>query len=292
MHQFVRLLLRVFGRLPLPLAQAAGAGVGGLAWILRTRLRRNSLDHLTRCFPDREADWRRRTARASVLHTGRALADCAHAWTRPPATMLARIRGIHGEELLTAARERGKGIIVAAPHIGAWEVAGIFLASRVPLTVLYRPPRLQALDPLLRTSRRQAGVRTAAIDAGGIRTLHRALGRGEAIGVLPDQAPRAGHGVIAPYFGESALTMTLLPRLARRSGATVLYVIMARLPHGRGYEMHILPADPAVADDDDTVAATAMNRDLERCISLFPEQYNWSYRRFRRRSGRRKGRRD
>ena len=42
------------------------------------------------------------------------------------------------------------------------------------------------------------------------------------VGILPDQQPKAGEGEFAPFFGKPALTMTLLGRLAQRSGAQVL----------------------------------------------------------------------
>jgi KDO2-lipid IV(A) lauroyltransferase len=87
--------------------------------------------------------------------------------------------------------------------------------------------------------------------------------------------------VYAPFFGEPALTMTLLPRLARRTGAAVLFVFVERLPRARGYRMHWLPAPEGIADADPVISATALNRGVEACVALCPEQYQWTYRRFK-----------
>ena len=65
---------------------------------------------------------------------------------------------------------------------------------------------------------------------------------GGTVGILPDQKPRAGEGEFAPFFGRDALTMVLLPRLAARTGATVLFAFAERLPEGAGYRIHLLPA--------------------------------------------------
>ena len=171
----------------------------------------------------------------------------------------------------------------ATPHLGAWELAATYIATLVPLTVLYRPPRLAALGDSLRAARERLGMRPVPTDTSGVRALHRALRQGEAIGLLPDQQPRDGQGVIAPFMGQPAITMTLLSRMAARSGAPVLFVAMLRLPRGRGFALHVWPADRAVGDPDPTVAATGVNREVERAIALAPAQYMWGYQRFRQR---------
>ena len=38
-----------------------------------------------------------------------------------------------------------------------------------------------------------------------------------------------------------------------------------------------------IDSEDDVAAAAALNLGIERCIDICPEQYLWSYRRFRRR---------
>jgi len=275
-------MLWCMGALPLWLNRAVGTGIGLLLWYLPNRSRTHSRENIERCYADRTPAWRRALLRASLIETGRTFAEAAWFWQRSPQRVLRLVREVHGLEHVDQARHAGRGIIFATPHIGAWELAGSYVASRVPLTVLYRPPRIEALDRAIRRGRERLGSIPVPTDGSGVRALHRALRKGEAIGVLPDQQPRGGQGVYAPFMGQPALTMTLLSRMAARSGARVLFVAMLRRAEG-GFAMHIWPADEDIADDDAEVAATRINRETERAIALAPAQYMWNYQRFRQR---------
>ncbi|MGA9421872.1 MAG: lipid A biosynthesis acyltransferase, partial [Rhodanobacteraceae bacterium] len=114
----------------------------------------------------------------------------------------------------------------------------------------------------------------------GVRTLYRRLAAGGVVGILPDQRPKRGEGRWAPLFGTPALTMVLIARLARRTGAEVLFGFAERLPHGAGFDIHILPAPGAIADADLDIACAALNRGVEDCVRLAFTQYQWAYKRY------------
>lgn len=288
MHPAVlRLPVRAIGRLPLRLSRAVGLALGTLLWLLPNPARSTTRSNLARCFAHLTSAQRRRFTRLSLLHLGRTLTDSCWVWMQRPAMLTAAVREVRGIDLMVQARASGDGLIFVSPHIGCWELVCSWLAEHVPLTALYRPPRLAALEQLMIEGRQRTGATLVPTDARGIRRLHKALRRGEGIGILPDQAPRPGHGVIAPFFGQPARTMTLLSRMARGRNVRVIFCVMERLPRAGGFVLHMLPASPEVADPDDTVSATAVNRDVERCVALCPEQYMWSYRRFRRTGERR-----
>ncbi len=285
--QLARAMLWCMGALPFRLNRALGTGFGLLLWYLPNRSRIHSRANIDRCYPDRSPAWRRKLLRTSLIETGRTFTEAAWFWQRSQQRVLQLVREVHGLEHVDQARHERRGIIFATPHIGAWELAGSYVASCAPLTVLYRPPRIEALDRAIRRGRERLGSIPVPTDGSGIRALHRALRKGEAIGVLPDQQPRGGQGVYAPFMGQPALTMTLLSRLAARSGASVLFVAMLRRPEG-GFAMHIWPAGEDIADDDARVAATRINRETERAIALAPAQYMWNYQRFRQRNAEKK----
>ena len=111
-----------------------------------------------------------------------------------------------------------------------------------------------------------------------------ALKRGEYVGILPDQEPKADRGALfAPLFGVPAFTMLLVSRLARKTGARVVFMFAERLPGRRGFHVHCLPAAEDIGSENDEVAARALNEGVERCVALCPEQYIWPYKRFRHR---------
>ncbi|HKE49111.1 MAG TPA: lipid A biosynthesis acyltransferase [Rhodanobacteraceae bacterium] len=272
--------LRTVGVLPLPVVHAIGALVGRLLWMLHGRARRTAERNLSLVLTQNDAESRHRLARETLVETGKAIAETATIWGRPPERALALVREIEGEALFDAARAGGKGLVVAAPHLGCWELLNYWLAARTPLSIVYRPPRQASIEPLLIKVRGNLPVEQVRASGAGVRALYRRLAAGGVVGILPDQRPKQGEGVLAPFFGVPALTMVLLSRLARSTGAVVLFAFCERLPRGRGFRLRFLEAPPAIADEDIDAACAALNRGVERCVEHAFAQYQWTYKRF------------
>ena len=274
-------LLRLLAWLPLRAAQAVGGAIGGLSGRLPNDLRRITGINLARCLPELDEAERETLLRASLVETGRTFAELGAMWLWPVDRTLALVREVSGWEALERALAAGRGIVFLSPHQGAWELGCLYFASRHPLTALYRPPRMAALDDLVRGARERSGARLVPTDSGGVRALFRALAQGEAVGILPDQDPGRGAGLFAPFFGHSANTMVLASRLAGRSGAPVFFCVPERLPAGRGFHIHFTPADPAIGSPDLAVSVAALNAGVEAWVRRRPAQYLWSYKRFK-----------
>jgi len=277
-------LVRLLAVFPFGLLGRFGALVGRLAFWLHIRERSYALTNLELCFPGLSSVERLRLACRSLIESAKTMAEMPAIWSRPVTFSTGLIRDEQGKLVLEAALARGRGVIVAGPHLGNWEVVGHYLQRLGPTTSLYRPPRHAALEPLMRRGRSSGGARLVPVGPAGVRALYQALRRGETAGILPDQEPHSeASGAFAPFFGVSALTMTLVSRLARKSGAPVVFCFAERLPAAGGYRIHWLSAPEGIADADPGIAAAALNRGVEACIRLCPEQYQWGYRRFKRR---------
>jgi KDO2-lipid IV(A) lauroyltransferase len=275
------LLLRLLGALPLPLLHGIGVFFGQLFSLLPNRHRRITLRNLQLCFPEMGERQRARLLVQSLQETGKTFMETALMWCGSRRRLLGLVREVVGEEPLQAALAEGKGVILAAPHLGSWELIGHYIAARAPITCLYKPPRNASVERAMRAGRTHLGVKLAATDSGGVKSLLSILRAGEVAGILPDQDPGDGSGLFAPFFGINANTMTLLPRLAAKSGATVLVSYAERLSWGRGYRLHFIPCDAALNGRDPLAAATALNAAVESAIRQCPAQYQWSYKRFR-----------
>lgn len=273
-------LLRLLSRLPLRMAQGVGAAVGTAMSRLPTPQRKITRRNLASCLPELSTQAREHLMRRSLRELGRTVAELGALWMHEGVDVLRRVRAVHGEAAVQAAFAEGRGLILVTPHLGAWELCGLYCSAHFPLTALYRPPRLTGMDTMMRSARERVGARLVPTDAGGIRSLYQALSRHEAVGILPDQRPKAGTGVVVPFFNQPAETMVLLSRLAAKSGAPVFMIYAERLPRGAGYELHFVPAGAAVNDADVRVSATALNVAIETCVRALPEQYQWSYKRF------------
>jgi KDO2-lipid IV(A) lauroyltransferase len=272
--------LRLVGRCPLRLVHALGGAFGWLSWLRDGRTRRIAERNLSLVLTQESAENRQRHARASLVETGKALAEVAAIWGNRPEDALALVREVRGRELFDAALAAGRGLIVAAPHLGCWELLNYWLAAQTPLAILYRAPRHAVLEPLLLRARGALPVEQVRAEGAGVRTLYTRLAAGGVVGILPDQQPRQGEGAQAPFFGVPAPTMVLLPRLAERTGACVLFSFVERLPRGTGFRVHFLPAPIGIADPDIGVACAALNRGVEDCVRLAFAQYQWTYKRW------------
>jgi KDO2-lipid IV(A) lauroyltransferase len=239
-----------------------------------------------------------------VASAGRMVAELPWMWLRPGGERLDHIVQWHGAERVQAALDAGRGLVLLTPHLGCFEMCAQAYAERFgalkPITVLFRPARQAWLREVVDVSRRREALDTAPATLAGVRQMIRALRKGETVGLLPDQVPPDGLGVWAPFFGQRAYTMTLAARLVQQTGAAWLLMHCERLPHGRGYVLHVhappepLPAAPgpvpatadkaaaaAAAESRAVDSATVINRAMEYLIRQCPEQYLWGYHRYK-----------
>jgi Kdo2-lipid IVA lauroyltransferase/acyltransferase len=262
--------LRAFSRLPLPLIHFLGA-LAGLLGLLRSRHRRIVRDNLRAAGYD--SLW---MLLATAAELGKGYLELIPIWLRPYDQILAWVREVNGWEHVEAALARGKGVIVLGPHLGCLELAGLFIASRLPITALYRPPRQAWVHQMMQAGRARGQARMVEPDIKGVRALLTALKHNQAAWVLPDQSANSGEGLLMRFLERPAYLPTLLYRLHASTGAVPLVFACERLGFGRGYRLWIeslaeLPADPALA-------APLVNGCIEHLIRRFPSQYLWSYR--------------
>ena len=277
-----RVLLHLLGGLSLAGAQRLGRVLGRLFWIINGKTRRTVEDNLERCLPELDPKERARLARRSLIETGMGLIETGTTWRWPRQRIERTVTGMPGFEQIEQALEEGRGTILLAPHMGNWELGGLMTGIRTPTTVMYRPPREPAMESLLVELRSGFGSDMAPANLRGVRKALRALKRGELVAILPDQAPRQGEGVTAPFFGQPALTMTLIRTLTQRTGAAAFTGWAERLPDARGFTIHYAAVTEPIDHEDPVEAAAALNREVERVVREKPSQYQWTYRRFRR----------
>ena len=274
-------LMWLVARLPVRVFHAFGTALGWMFWQTNNRKRRIVEANLALVRPDLDAAARRRLARECVHQTGIALVEAFGIWTRARRT-LARVREVRGQALFEDALAARQGLILCAPHLGSWEVANYWVGARTPFATFYTQPRYPQAEALLRRLREGGASIQFPIDDSGVRRVFRHLKQGGVVSIMPDHVPRAG-GVIAPFFGVPALTMTLLPRLAQRTGARVLMLFVERLP--RGFRVHFREPPSALADPDARIACAALNAATEGCVREAFTQYQWNYKRFKARAG-------
>ena len=273
--------LKLIAWLPLPVLHAIAYPLGWLLYGLHTKQRYYAETNLALCFPELSEVERRRLTRHSLVATIKVLLESPLLFLGRANRILKLVCEVSGESLLKEALARGKGVIIVCPHLGNWEVVGLYISRHYPMTSMYRPQRHPGLDTMIKQGRERFGARLVPSNNQGMRELLRALQQGKVIGTLPDQNPGVGTGVFVPFFGIMTYTPVFAGRLANRTGASVVVVVAERLPWGRGFRIKITPASEGIYAADNSEAAASMNHDIENIIRTTSAQYWWAYNRFR-----------
>ncbi len=282
--KLIKLILIVSAKLPLRFNHLLGSLLGKLFMLIDNEQQRVARRNLQRCFPYLGDKQQHDLLRRNMQETGKTLLESGRVWLTDKPDFFAMVQEVHGEQHLQQGMKKGNGVILAIPHLGNWEVIGLYCSSLYSTTSLYRPPRQAGIEDLIRHARERFGAKLVPTNAKGVRALFQALAANELVAILPDQDPRDKGGQFAPFFGIQANTMTLLSRLSQKSNATVLCCYAERLPRGRGFAIHFLPADAELYEKDMLTSATALNRMVEQSIHQIPDQYQWGYKRFRSRT--------
>lgn len=267
-------VFRFFSVFPLWLLHVIGAAMGWIAFGASPTYRRRFLANSAL------AGYSLGDVRAAVAHAGRMVAELPRLWLGAPLPCR-----IEGEACVEQAYAAGRGILYLTPHQGCFELsaqaaARRWSAERGPITVLYRPARQPWLAKVMETARNRPGMLAVPTTLAGVRQMIKALRRGEAVGLLPDQVPPDGQGHWAPFFGRDAYTMTLAVRLAQQTGAAIVLARCERLPRGRGFVTHFEPLAQPLSDQLD-IAVVQINQAMEHLIRQCPEQYLWGYGRYK-----------
>ena len=273
-------VFRLLARASLATLHRLGALLGWLTWLASPTYRRHLRGNMALALG---ADSARRVRNAAIANAGRTSLELPRLWLHPLEETVRLVREVRGWDYVEAAQAAGKGILFLTPHLGCFEVTAQYYSHRAPISVLYRPPKQAWLQTMIEEGRARSQLYLAPADLSGVRTLIKALRRGEAVGMLPDQAPRRGEGRWIDFFGRPAYTMTLAGKLSE-SGAAVVLAWGERLPDGAGFRLHFMPPEHPVEGSVEERAA-CISREMERLILKCPEQYLWGYNRYKQRRG-------
>ena len=270
-------LFRILGTLPLWLVHALGNLAGRFIYAASPTYRKHLQENMAQAGLDARLHW------PAAAESGKQMLELARIWLRTLDEANQLVVDVVGWELVEEAKQAGKGIVYLTPHLGCFEITAQYLSAFGDITVLYRAPKNAALQSLILTGRKRSNLHLAPADLSGVRALIKALKKGQAVGMLPDQAPKTGEGVWLDFFGKPAYTMTLAARLTE-TGAATLMTWGERLPDGKGFRIHF--SRPQAELTGDTVnRAAQINLEIEHLIRQCPTQYLWGYNRYKQPSG-------
>ena len=271
-------ILVLIAALPLCIVQVIGASLGLLAYIGSSSYRtlfRSQYDAVITSHQLQSRLW------SAVMASGQLFSDSLWIWRNPKQAL--HLVEIQNWDLVEAAIHEGHGLVMLTPHLGGFEIIPRVLAQHFPATILYRPSRQDWLNRIVEEGRAYPNMHFVPTNLNGVRQMTRALSKGEAIGILPDQVPSGGDGVWVPFFGRPAYTTPLPARLANRNKTPVIMFTAKRKNLGQGWLMQATRLAPF--SEDATLAATEMNQAIEQAILKAPEQFIWAYNRYKHPAG-------
>ena len=265
-------LFRLLSLFPLPFLHALGGALGWLVYLASPSYRRRMRDNMARAGYSQHLS-------AAIAEAGKSIVELPFIWCAAPERVSRHANDVNWGIVQTEL-DAGRGIVFLTPHLGCFEIVAQEIALRTELMVMYRPPKKEALKPLIEGARARKNLLLAPATMAGVRMLAKTLKKGKPIGLLPDQVPQEGEGVWADFFGRQAYTMTLPAKLAQLGDATIIVTYAERLPRGKGYLIRFVPFEGTL---EGTAAdqARAINAAMEQLIARSPTQYFWSYNRYK-----------
>ena len=185
---------------------------------------------------------------------------------------------VEGYHRITEGLSRGKGVILALPHMGGWEWAGRWLSVRGHRTTVI----VEQLDPpelfeWFTRLREDLGMTVVALGPGAASAIAKALNDNQIVCLLSDRDITGG-GVEVEFFGETTTLPAGPATLALRTGAPLLPVGVYFTPRLHGHVAVVRPPVPAAREgrlrDDVGRVTQALARELESLIRRAPEQWH------------------
>ncbi len=195
------------------------------------------------------------------------------------------IQDIENIDIFEKAQATGRGVLLLMPHLGCWEFMNVFLKGRMKVSALYDKPNVNGLDDFITSTREKFGARMFPINISGLRQLFKSLERNELLVFLPDQVPDYGaRGFIGSFFGHDAYTSDLVHRVISKFDSEIVFGSVVRIFSEGKVKYRICFEKPAdeIYSKNVEVHISSLNRSLERLVMKAPEQYQWSYKRYKR----------
>jgi KDO2-lipid IV(A) lauroyltransferase len=255
-----------------------GSCLGWLFCRFPSPARRIAVRNIELCFPDLRPEERRSLVRSHFRLSGFALLSLSVIWFAPQWRIrkFITLRDWHHVEAVYAS---GKKVVLLAPHFIGLDIGGMRASLEKNFVSMYRQARDPLLEYLFQRRTRYGAVVVERMAS--LKPIIRHIREGRPFYYLPDQDIGERASVFVPFFGIPAATVTTLSRIARSTNASVVPCITRLLPRGQGVEVRFLPALENFPTDDPEADARRMNIEIEKWVREMPEQYMWSYRRFK-----------
>ncbi|WP_411688234.1 lysophospholipid acyltransferase family protein [Acinetobacter indicus] len=278
-------LLKNFSRLPLRLIQVTARSVGWLLYVSNSSARRVTEINLKSAYPELSESERDQLTKRSLKSQCMTYAESVKIWGSAPEFALEQIKAVHGEDIFLDALQNPNGTLAVVPHFGTWELMNAWVNLHTAPVIMYKPSKNPDVDRFMLEARQRLNATLVPTDETGVRALFKHLKQGGFAAILPDHVPKESGGIYSPFFGQNALSSTLLSKLAAKTQCSVIGLSCLRREDLSGFELHVQTLSAEINAKDLQLSVDTLNKEMERMINVAPEQYLWGYKRFRKVEG-------
>ena len=248
-------LLRFFARFSLKNLYRLSNFIALFAIYLPNQTRDIAEKNIALAFPELSKNEQKKLLHKTLKHNLATMFELSFMWLNSYEKILQSVEKIDLPTDFIEDQKQFEQMIFITPHFGSWELSGLYASSLYPLATLYRPSRLY-IDPLIVDGRSKNGA-----------VLVSTTGQGE--------------GVFAPFFGIQTNTIALVSRLANKFKIPAYIVASKRNLKSGNFTIELIKIDDALQSDDTLESITTLNLAIEKEIRKAPEQYLWTYKRFK-----------
>ena len=276
--------LKVISRFPLFFLQLLASCIAILLYSFNSSLKRITGINLKLAYPELDETAYQALLKKSLKSQCMTYIESIKCWGMPPEYSLNQIKNIYGEQHLTEALANKKGVIVVVAHLGCWELLNAWLNLHAAPMIMYKPNKHKAVDRFMLEARQRLNATLVPTDENGVRAIFKYLKQGGLTVILPDHLPKASGGIYSEFFGQKTLSTTLVSKLASKTECNIVGLSCIR-DETSGFNVYCSPLSDQILSKDLKTSVDCLNQNLEDMINVAPEQYIWSYKRFRKVEG-------
>lgn len=264
---------------PYRIQLAVGRWFGHLFMRFSVNSRYVATTNIKHCFPNLDEEGRERLLKQCFESCGIGMVESSLGWWGRDKQIAKLEHSIKGLEHLQKAVDEGKGVLLFIAHFTPLHIAGRILRQHFPFAAMYQSPSDPFVDHVIYNG--MALHCDPMLMRSDIRALIKCLKQNKIVWYAPDVNTDLRNGMLLPFLGIQAATLTTTPKLARVTGAKVMPFFFYRREDGSGYDLEIMPALEDYPSGDLAADTMRINQIQEQAIYKRPDQYLWIYKRFK-----------
>lgn len=274
-------VFKIISVLPLELLQKIASFIALFLFYFNSSIKCITTINIQLAYPNLSIATQKQLVKKSIQSQCLTYIEFIKCWGMPPSYSLSLLKDISGEDIVKEALANKKGVIVVVPHFGCWELLNAWLNLYTEPMIIYKPNKHKGINRYLLEARQKFNATLVPTDETGIRSIFKHLKQGGLTVILPDHLPKPSGGIYSEFFGQNTLSITLVSKLAAKTQCNVIGVSCIRNSDLKSFNVHCEKLSDDILSRDLQHSVDHLNIAIQEIINQAPEQYIWSYKRFR-----------